>query len=107
MLRRIYANVGSLTVDRLVCVAFVLLIAAIQYPLWAGKGGWLRVWDLERKVSDARGSNGRLQARNDALELEVRDLKDGLEAIEDYARRDLGMIRPGELLYQVGDRNRP
>jgi len=77
------------------------LVAALQYPLWLGKGGWLRVWELDRQVEQAREGNARLQARNDALEAEVADLKEGLGAIEERARLELGMIRRDEVFYQV------
>lgn len=77
------------------------LVAVLQYPLWLGKGSWLRVWELDRQVAQARESNARLQDRNDALEAEVSDLKEGLEAIEERARLELGMIRKDETFYQV------
>ena len=79
----------------------VVLIAALQYPLWAGKGGWMRVRELERTLEQQREQNGRLKARNDALDAEVRDLKEGYEAIEERARLDLGMIKRDETFYQV------
>ena len=77
------------------------LIVLIQYPLWLGRGGWLRVAEVDRQVSAQQASNGQLAARNVALEAEVRDLKQGLEAIEERARYELGMIRPGEVFFQV------
>jgi len=77
------------------------LILALQYPLWFGKGGWLRVRDLDRQVTAQAAANERLRARNDALDAEVRDLKQGLEAVEERARAELGMIRADEVFYQV------
>jgi cell division protein FtsB len=77
------------------------LIVLIQYPLWLGKGGWLRAWELERQVAGQEATNLGLEARNRALDAEVRDLKQGLEAIEERARYELGMIRPGEVFFQV------
>ena len=77
------------------------LILALQYPLWAGKGGWTKVWEIERSVEEQHAVNARLQARNDAMDAEVRDLKEGLEAIEERARSQLGMIRRDEVFYQV------
>ena len=84
-------------------LAYVLaaLLLALQYPLWVGKGSWLRVWDLERQLGAHREDNARLKARNDALDAEVRDLKQGLDAIEERARLELGMIRKDEIFYQV------
>jgi cell division protein FtsB len=84
-------------------LSFILasLLLALQYPLWAGKGSWLRVWELDRQVSALRDTNAGLKARNDSLDAEVRDLKQGTEAIEEQARLELGMIRKGEMFYQV------
>jgi len=78
-----------------------VLVFALQYPLWLGKGGWTRVWDLERSLALQRETNAKLKARNDALDAEVRDLKQGTEAIEEHARLELGMIRRDEVFYQV------
>ena len=77
------------------------LIILVQYPLWLGKGSWMRVWELDRSLAQQRGTNAKLKARNDALDAEVRDLKQGLEAIEEHARLDLGMIKKDEIFYQV------
>lgn len=82
---------------------FVILIALLQYPLWLGKGSWLRVWDLNRQVSAQQEKNSATKARNDMLEAEVRDLKSGRAAIEERARSELGMIRQDEVFYQVVD----
>ena len=77
------------------------LLLALQYPLWLGKGSWMRVWELDRALAQQRDTNAKLKARNDALDAEVRDLKQGLEALEEHARFDLGMIRKDEIFYQV------
>ena len=77
------------------------LLIALQYPLWIGKGSWMRVWDLDRQLLAQKDSNGRAKARNDALDAEVRDLKQGHEALEERARFELGMIRKDETFYQV------
>ena len=82
--------------------AFLILI---QYPLWFGKGGWLRAWELDRQVTTAKSRNGQLEVRNAALAAEVRDLKTGTEAIEERARSELGMTRPDEVFYQYPDEN--
>jgi cell division protein FtsB len=86
---------------RALAVVLVILIAAIQTPLWFGKGGWLRVWELDRQLAQARENNDKLRARNAALDAEVRDLKTGYGAIEERARSELGMIRQDEVFYQV------
>ena len=77
------------------------LLLALQYPLWIGKGSWMRVWDLDRQQVAQREGNARLKARNDAMDAEVRDLKQGLEALEERARHELGMIRKDEVFYQI------
>ena len=82
-------------------LALAAAVALIQYPLWLGKGGWLRVWEVDQQISAQHGVNTKLQARNDALEAEVRDLKQGFEAIEERARTDLGMVGQRETFYQV------
>jgi len=79
----------------------VALIVALQYPLWVGKGGWMRVWELERTLEQQRETNARLKARNDSLDADVRDLKEGNEAIEERARLELGMVKRDETFYQV------
>jgi cell division protein FtsB len=86
---------------RLLAITLTGLIVLIQYPLWLGKGGLLRVWEMERQIGIQQETNGRLQVRNAALDAEVRDLKQGLEAIEERARNELGMIRRDEIFFQV------
>ena len=77
------------------------LIVAIQLPLWLGKGGWLRVWELDQQVAAQRAQNARLEARNAGIAAEVRDLKQGLEAVEERARYELGLVRPDEVFFQI------
>jgi len=86
---------------RLLAIALAALLLLIQYPLWLGKGGVLRVWEMERQIDAQRDVNGKLQLRNAALDAEVRDLKQGLEAVEERARSELGMIRKDEVFFQV------
>lgn len=83
------------------------LIVLIQYPLWLGKGSWLRVWEVDQQIRAQRETNRQLKARNDGLEAEVRDLKVGVEAIEERARSELGMIRHDEIFFQVLEAARP
>jgi cell division protein FtsB len=78
-----------------------LLILLLQYPLWLGKGSWLKVWDLQRQVAEQRAANQVLVARNAQLAAEVSDLKTGYGAIEARARYELGMIRQGETFFQT------
>ncbi|MBM3351322.1 MAG: cell division protein FtsB [Betaproteobacteria bacterium] len=86
---------------------FVILIALLQYPLWLGKGSWLRVWDLNRQVTAQQEKNHLNKVRNDMLEAEVRDLKSGQAAIEERARSELGMIKQDEVFYQTVDQPLP
>jgi cell division protein FtsB len=79
------------------------LILLLQYPLWFGKGGWLKVWELDREVEAQNLANQKMQARNAVTDAEVRDLKQGTAAIEARARNDLGMIKPGEVYFQLDD----
>jgi len=78
-----------------------LLLLALQYRLWVGDGSLAEVWDLYQQVETQRDENQRLLERNQALEAEVQDLKQGLEAIEERAREELGMIKEGETFYQI------
>ena len=77
------------------------LIVVIQYPLWLGKGGWLRVWDVDRQVEAQGAKNERLEVRSSALAAEVKDLKQGSDAIEERARYELGMVKNDEVFFQV------
>ncbi|HEY5930483.1 MAG TPA: cell division protein FtsB [Burkholderiales bacterium] len=86
---------------RFLALALVLLIAAIQSPLWFGKGGWSRVWELDRQVEAQRETNIKLAARNTALDAEVKDLKQGYDAIEERARSELGMVKSDEVFFQL------
>ncbi len=89
-------------------ISFILLalILLLQYPLWFGKGGWLKVWELGNQVEAQRQANRQTQARNAALDAEVRDLKQGTEAIEERARNELGMIKKDEVFFQIiGERS--
>lgn len=88
---------------RWLTIILVSLIVLLQYPLWLGKGGWLKVWDYNRLLAAQREENRRLEARNAGLDAEVRDLKQGYEAIEERARFDLGMVKEGEIFVQLPD----
>jgi len=83
------------------------LIVAIQYPLWLGKGGWMRVWDVNRQVEAQHLKNQGLEMRNGALAAEVKDLKQGLDAIEERARYELGMVKNDEVFFQVPAKPQP
>ena len=86
---------------RWLTLIFVALIAALQYPLWLGKGSWLRVWEVDRAATQQKEVNQKLRARNASLDAEVRDLKQGYDAIEERARSELGMVKRDEIFFQV------
>jgi cell division protein FtsB len=82
------------------------LILLIQYPLWLGKGGWMRAWQAEQELQKQATANDRLAARNAGFAAEVTDLKTGTEAIEERARSELGMVRGDETFFQYADPTR-
>ncbi len=86
---------------RWLALAFTVLIVALQYPMWLGKGGWLQVREYDRQLAAQREADAKLKVRNDALDADVRDLKTGYEAIEERARAELGMIRHDEVFFQI------
>ena len=88
---------------KLVTLALIALIALLQHPLWLGKGSWLRVWEVDQQMQAQRATNQKLALRNAALDAEVRDLKQGLDAIEERARSELGMIKRDEIFFQILD----
>jgi cell division protein FtsB len=85
------------TIIATLAVLFVLL----QYRLWFGEGSMMEAWRLQDAISKQAAENAQLHERNQALAAEVRDLKQGVEAVEERARVELGMIKKGEVFYQV------
>ena len=88
---------------RALTIALLLLLALLQYRLWVGPGSWPDVWRLQREAAAQRAENQQLEDRNQSLAAEVRDLKHGLEAIEERARSEMGMIKKGETFYLIVD----
>ena len=86
---------------RVVTYILLALLLLLQYPLWLGKGSWLKVWEMGQQVDVQKQSNEQTQRRNSALDAEVRDLKRGTEAVEERARSELGMVKQGEVFFQV------
>jgi cell division protein FtsB len=82
-------------------LGLLLLLVILQVTLWFGGGGLLELWDQHQEVEAQRNENARLRERNEALNAEVLDLKQGLDAVEEHAREDLGMVKEGEVFYQV------
>jgi cell division protein FtsB len=77
------------------------ILVLLQYPLWFGDGGALALWKIKREISAQREENIQLGKRNRALAAEVEDLKQGLDAVEDRARAELGMVGRNEIFYQI------
>ncbi len=90
---------------RWLTLLLVALILALQYPLWLGKGSWLRVWEVDRELVQQKAVTSKLKARNASMDADVRDLKQGYEAIEERARSELGMVKRDEIFFQVLDGN--
>ncbi|ROR32235.1 cell division protein FtsB [Inmirania thermothiophila] len=86
---------------RWLLLLLAVLLAVLQYRLWLGEGGLRSVAALQRAIAAQAEENARLAERNRRLAAEVMDLKEGVEAIEERARSELGMIGPGETFFQV------
>jgi len=86
---------------RLVLVLLLALLAWLQYRLWFGQGGATEVQALAQQVHQQERDNGGLRQRNAEVAAEVEDLKSGEAAVEERARSELGMIKPGETFYRV------
>jgi cell division protein FtsB len=80
------------------------LILLIQYPLWLGKGSWMRAWQVEQDLNRQLGTNHKLEVRNAGLAAEVNDLKTGTEAIEERARYELGLVKSDEIFFQIEEK---
>lgn len=86
---------------RLVTIVLTILLVLIQYPLWWGHGGWLHVHELKQQLERQQQKNLGLKLRNEQLAGEVRDLQNGVAAIEERARYELGMVKEGEIFVRV------
>ncbi|WP_153109409.1 cell division protein FtsB [Propionivibrio limicola] len=89
---------------RWLSLVLISLLLLVQYPLWLGKGGWLRVWDVDHRLQIQKENNKKLEVRNAGLDAEVRDLKQGYDAIEERARFELGMIKQDEVFVQIPEK---
>ncbi|MDP3538621.1 MAG: cell division protein FtsB [Azonexus sp.] len=89
---------------RWLTVGLLAAIGLLQYPLWVGKGGWLKVWEYDRQLLQQKEVTKKLEIRNAGLDAEVRDLKQGYDAIEERARFELGMVRQDEIFVQIPEK---
>jgi cell division protein FtsB len=92
--------------NRLITLLLMALLVVVQAQLWFGEGGLPRVMDLQNKLQIQQTANATARQRNDQLLAEVRDLKEGLEMVEEKARYELGMVKPDELLVQIASPKR-
>jgi cell division protein FtsB len=86
---------------RYVALLLLILLLALEVKLWTGDWSMREVWRLRERVSEQKQENQKLKQRNEALSAEVQDLKNGNEAVEERARSELGLVKPGETFYQV------
>ena len=86
---------------RYITVALLALLALVHAELWFGKGGVPRMMELRGRLREQQAANDTARTRNAQMDAEVRDLKEGLEMVEEKARYELGMIRPNEIYVQV------
>lgn len=92
---------------RLVTVVLILLLVLIQYPLWWGHGGWLRVHELREQLAQQQKQNDDEKLRNERIAGEVQDLQSGTAAVEERARYEMGMVKDGEVFVQFVSPNQP
>lgn len=86
---------------KVLIAALLIMLLVIQYRLWVADDGVRQLWQLRQTVAEQREENAELRRRNEALEAEVRDLRQGQDALEERARSEMGMIREGEVFYQI------
>ena len=86
---------------KIVLAVLIVVLIALQVRLWTGQGGLRDVWRLQQRVAQQKTENAQLRKRNETLSAEVEDLKHGEEAIEERARSELGLLKPGETFYQI------
>lgn len=86
---------------RFVTLGLAILIVLVHAELWFGKNGVARGMELKARLNEQQASNAQARERNRQLAAEVRDLKEGLEMVEEKARFELGMIKPDEIFVQV------
>lgn len=86
---------------RFILIGLVVLLLLLQQRLWSGDGGVSDVWRLKHQVASQEQENESLRERNKVLQAEVEDLKEGVAAVEERARSELGMIKQDETFFQA------
>jgi len=86
---------------RLIPVLLVALLGVVHAQLWFGRGSVPSVGEMQRKLQQQQAANALSRQANERLAAEVRDLKEGLEIVEEKARSELGMVRPNEIFVNV------
>ncbi|MCY7369587.1 MAG: cell division protein FtsB [Polaromonas sp.] len=86
---------------RFIPLILLALVVLFQAQLWIGKGSLPSVQELQQRLDEQRVKNAQIQLANDQLAAEVRDLRDGLEMVEEKARSELGMVKPNEIFVQI------
>ncbi|MNR18927.1 Cell division protein FtsB [compost metagenome] len=84
-------------------VILLVVFSGLQYRLWVGEGSFTSAADLLVKIDEQKAENETLHERNRILYAEILELKEGYETVEERARSELGMVKPGETLYQLID----
>ena len=87
--------------NRIVPAILIALLLIFQAQLWIGRGSISQVRDMQKRLTEQQAKNVQSKASNDQLAAEVRDLKEGLEMVEEKARSELGMVKPNEIFVQV------
>lgn len=92
---------------RAIAIVITALIIMLQYDLWMGEGSMLSAWQLQHAIENQQADNEQLLERNNTLAAEVQDLKSGLDAVDERARTELGMIKKGETFVQIIEEREP
>ena len=91
----------AMMLQKILLLSLMLLLAHLQYQLWFGQGSYQSLQLMQQQLAQQQAITQQLQQRNQALIAEVKDLKQGLTVVEEYARMELGLIKQGEVFYQI------